>query len=266
MKIVIFGPTGMLGNYVRKYLSQFHEDVICIDRKVYDIETCDWRKLDEILSVFSSEDVIINCAGAIPQQKCDMRKFITVNSIFPHKVNDISMKYGFKFIHITTDCVFSGKEGNYNELSKHDAEDIYGITKSLGECDSCCIIRTSIIGEELNNKNSLLEWVIGNKGGCIDGYEKFYWNGITCLQLSMIIENIITTDSFWVGVRHILSPTIVSKFELCQYINEVYELNIYIKKKDIHRKNMTLSSNRPTEFIIPEIKEQINTQREFNLQ
>jgi dTDP-4-dehydrorhamnose reductase len=267
MKIIIFGSTGMLGNYVWKYLSQFHEDVICIDRKVYDIQTCDWRKLDEILSVFSSEDVIINCAGAIPQQKCDFRKFIAVNTIFPHRVNDISKKYGIKFIHITTDCVFSGKEGNYNELSKHDAEDIYGISKSLGECDSCCIIRTSIIGEELHNKNSLLEWVLGHKsGGSINGYSQVLWNGITCLQLSIIIEKIITSGRYWVGVRHFHSPTTVSKFELCQYINEVYELDLKVIKLEDFSKKMTLSSNYLTKFIIPEIKEQIKTQRVFNLQ
>ena len=153
MKIVLFGSTGMLGNYVNKYLSQFY-DVVQIDRITFDIEKCDWQNLNNIVEL---GDIIINCAGAIPQQKCDIRKYISVNTLFPHKLNEISKKYGKQFIHITTDCVFSGKDGNYNENSKHDADDIYGISKSLGEDTSMCIIRTSIIGEEINNKNSLIE-------------------------------------------------------------------------------------------------------------
>lgn len=263
MKIILFGSTGMLGNYVKTFLSQFHE-VTCIDRNNFDIETCDWQKLDKILSYYSSDDLIINCAGAIPQQKCGIRKFITLNTLFPLKVNDISQKYKIKFIHITTDCVFSGKEGNYDEMSKHDADDVYGITKSLGECDSCCIIRTSIIGEELQNKNSLLEWVLRHKNGSINGYENVFWNGLTCLQLAIVLQNIIFTNRYWKGVRHIVSPNTVSKYELCQYINEIYKLNMQVEKTNTFSKIMTLSSNYISDYNIPDIKEQIKLQRSFS--
>jgi dTDP-4-dehydrorhamnose reductase len=153
MKIILFGSTGMLGNYIYKYLSHFY-NIECIDRKLFDIETCNWIELENIIKyTIENNDIIINCSGAIPQQKCDIRKYIILNTLFPNKLNDISKKHECKYIHITTDCVFSGKHGNYDENSIHDAEDIYGITKSLGENNSMCIIRTSIIGEELNNKN-----------------------------------------------------------------------------------------------------------------
>jgi dTDP-4-dehydrorhamnose reductase len=261
MKIILFGSTGMLGNYVKKYLSQFH-DILCIGRNTFDIELCDWKKLDKIIQ---TGDIIINCAGAIPQQKCDIRKYITLNSLFPHKVNEMSKKYEIPFIHITTDCVFSGKDGNYNENSKHDAEDLYGISKSLGEDNSMCIIRTSIIGEELHNKNSLIEWVIKQKDGMIDGYENVFWNGVTCLQLAKIIENIINANKYWQGVRHVFSPNIVSKYQLCEYINEVYGLNITINKKAMPYKDMTINSiyNNDLNNSISNLKLQILEQHLF---
>ena len=162
--------------------------------------------------------------------------------------------------------MFSGKIGNYNENSQHDADDIYGITKSLGEDKTMCIIRTSIIGEETNNKNSLIEWLIKQKNGTIDGYENVFWNGVTCLQLAKIIEQIIKNNTYWIGVRHILSPNTVSKYELCEYINEIYQLNINIHKKDIPYKNMTLSTIYDINFNIPDIKTQIMEQKMYCLE
>jgi len=264
MKILLFGSSGMLGNYVKNYLLTFYH-VICITRSDFDIELCEWYKLEDLIK---SCDIIINCAGAIPQQKCDIRKYIILNTIFPHKVSDISNKYDKKYIHITTDCVFSGKIGNYDETNIHDAEDIYGITKSLGEDKHMCIIRTSIIGEEINNKNSLIEWVIKQKHSIIDGYENVFWNGVTCLQLAKIIEHMIKQNIYWNGVRHIFSPNIVSKYELCQYINDIYGLNISIHTKNIPCKNMTIKSiyKNDLNLLIPDIKTQIIEQHNYNLQ
>jgi dTDP-4-dehydrorhamnose reductase len=139
---------------------------------------------------------------AIPQKNPDIRTYISTNTIFPHKLAEFSKNNGNKMIHITTDCVFSGKKGNYTETDKHDAEDIYGISKSLGEPIDICIIRTSIIGEEFTGKKSLIEWIKSCKNGRIEGYGKFYWNGITCLELAKIILNIIKTNTYWYGVRH----------------------------------------------------------------
>lgn len=266
MRIILFGANGMLGNYFRKYLSQFYE-IICITRSEFDIETMDWKLLKSILFdnlMVNNNDIIINCAGAIPQRNNDIRKYIILNTVFPLQLNKFSEKNGFKFIHITTDCVFSGKDGNYNENSKHDAQDIYGITKSLGEEKTMCILRTSIIGEEVFNKHSLIEWVIKQKNGTINGYSKFYWNGVTCLQLSKIINQIIDNNLYWEGIRHFHSPDTVSKHELCCYINEIYGLNIIIHKQDEPEKHMTMSSIYDNSiFHIPYIKEQILEQKDF---
>ena len=270
MKVILFGSTGMLGRYVNLYLLQQGYHVICINRYDFDIESDEeWGILYEILKKQSitREDVIINCAGAIPQQGVYSRKFIRINTMFPQELNRWALLNKCSFIHITTDCVFSGNDGSYNEASKHDATDIYGITKSLGENIYMCIIRTSIIGEEISNKRSLLEWVRQQKNEEIDGYENVLWNGVSCLQLAKIIEHTIQKGDYWKGVRHFYSPEPVSKYTLCKIINDVYELNITIHKKQEPCKDMTLSSlyKFPEGLFIQPIEKQIQEQQGFSL-
>lgn len=262
MKIILFGSTGMLGNYVHTVLSRTY-DIRCINRAQYDIIQDDVSVMNQVLSDISSNDIIINCCGAIPQKNklTDYKTYILVNTLFPHRLETIANQVGAHFIHITTDCVFDGRTGNYNEHSEHNAQDVYGISKSLGEPSSATIIRTSIIGEEFTGKKSLLEWVISNRGKEINGYTNHYWNGVTCLTLANFIKSIIDTNNFWKGVKHVYSKNIVSKYDLCCYINEIYELNIIINKyEDKIEKNMTLSgSYKIDETIFEQIKTQKNT-------
>ena len=210
MNIVLFGSTGMLGRYVNYNLKESY-NVICIKREQFDIENDEWYKLEDLLSDNlkyhhnNENNIIINCAGIIPQKyKNDYFKtYIRVNTLFPHKLNEISKKLNCKFIHITTDCVFDGLKGNYSVNDIHSAKDIYGISKSQGEPEDATIIRTSIIGEELYGKRSLIEWVKSNKDGSIKGYINHYWNGVTCVELAKYIKNMIYNNNFWLGVRHI---------------------------------------------------------------
>ena len=114
MKILIFGSSGMLGRYVCNILKNDYE-VSCITRKYFDIENEDWCKLNNIVNnMLVKDDIIINCAGIIPQktEHSDYKNYIRVNTLFPHKLNDIALKHNYKFIHITTDCVFNGSKGN----------------------------------------------------------------------------------------------------------------------------------------------------------
>lgn len=268
MKILLFGSTGMLGTYVLKVLSKKYQIVI-ITRSDFNIELDTWDKLDKLLEKEKDEiNIIVNCAGIIPQTnlQIDYRKYIQINSLFPHKLQDISNKYNYKFIHITTDCVFDGSKGNYDENDLHSEKKLYGVSKSIGEPETACIIRTSIIGEELLNKKSLLEWIISNKNKSIYGYSNHYWNGVTCLTLAKIINEIIEKNLYWKGVKHIYSPTIVSKYELCLYINEIYNLNINIDKFETPQiSNKSLTSIYQKCFNIDDIKSQILELSNFKL-
>lgn len=262
MKIYIFGSTGMLGRYVYDILNKKYQ-VKCITRKDFDIINDNFFKLENIMINLQNEDIVINCSGIIPQkvEYKQYKQYIRVNTLFPHKLNEICEKYNSKLIHITTDCVYNGKNGNYTTNSIHDSETIYGISKSLGEPENSTIIRTSIIGEEISNKKSLLEWVLSNKNKTIQGYTNHYWNGITCLTLSKIIEYMIENNIFWKGVKNIFSPEIVSKYDLCSYINELYELNIKIIPVENDYKNLTLSGIN--EFKIENIKKQLHEQKNY---
>lgn len=264
MKIFIFGSNGMLGNYVNSYLSNDFT-VVNLTRNDYDISNLSINSLDKMLSVKNIEknDIIINCAGVIPQsskqRSINSKLYFIVNSMFPVILSQLCEKYGAKMIHITTDCVFSGKDGNYDENSFHDETNDYGISKSLGELCNATIIRTSIIGEEEKNKRSLLEWVKSNKGKVINGFINHFWNGVTCLQLAQIIEQIIKENLYWNGVRHIFSPRSISKYELVSLINEIYNLNINIIPFETHKIDKTLTSiyGENNLFLIPDLQEQI---------
>jgi dTDP-4-dehydrorhamnose reductase len=267
MKVLLFGSSGMLGHYVHKIVSSSNE-VICLSRKDFDICSDSWERLTDIVnSMLNDGDIIINCAGSIPQKYNldNYNQFIRVNTLFPHKLNEISKHNRYKFIHITTDCVFDGKEGNYSLNHTHNATDIYGISKSLGEPDDyATIIRTSIIGEELTGKRSLIEWIKSNRGKSINGFTNHYWNGVTCLTVANIIKKIIIDGCFWKGVRHIHSPDVLTKYEVCKFVNDIYELNIEIlPHEDKIMKNMTLSGEN--EFIVDNLYYQIKEQSQFQI-
>lgn len=273
MKIYIFGSNGMLGNYVKSYLSKSYE-IIELTRKEYDLSKLSIDSLSDLFQLKNLQkyDIIINCAGVIPQASkqrgLNTRIYFTINSIFPVILSQICDKFEAKMIHITTDCVFSGKDGKYDENSLHDEINDYGMSKSLGELCKATILRTSIIGEEVNNKRSLVEWVFSNKNNNINGYKNHMWNGVTCLQLSKIIRTIIQNNNYWNGVRHIFSPRTVSKYELVSMINETYDLQITINPFDAEiRSDKSISTIYEInhEFNIPDLKEQIEEMKEYKL-
>jgi dTDP-4-dehydrorhamnose reductase len=276
--IFIFGGSGMLGRYVVSVLKMYY-NVECINRDTFDILNDSWDKLNSLLERLKPSDVLVNCAGIIPQKvdgkSSSAKLYFRVNSIFPHKIQYLADKIGFRFIHITTDCIFDGMRysGDYSERdikTENMETGIYGVSKALGEPRRACIIRTSIIGEELDHKKSLLEWVKSNAGGEIRGFGNHYWNGITCLTLANIIKIIINNKYYWRGVRHIYSPETISKYELCQIINDIYKLNIKIEKINnpairIINKSLKSLYNTCSAFKIPNIREQLISMKTYKL-
>ena len=267
-RIIIFGSNGMLGKTMFEYFSEKGFQVVGLTRKDIDLSNITESNLTSFLKndiKIEGADVIINCAGVIKQRKnVNDKDFISVNSLFPHLLESSSKNVGAKFIHITTDCVYSGKKGDYNENDLSDVNDVYGCSKYLGEPKNSTVIRTSMIGEEEYNKLSLLEWVRSNKNGKINGFSNHFWNGLTCLQLSKVVEKIIIENNFWIGIRHIFSRP-VTKYELVSIINEIYNLNIDITKVEAAEKiDRTLSSIHVLNFNIPSIYKQVEETKEFH--
>lgn len=265
--VVIFGSNGMLGNTIKLYFKSMNKyDVISLTRKHFDILNTNVEELINLFKVFPDNSIIINATGLIPHSgNTNEDDYIKVNADFPKLLDKLCTEHNHTFIHITTDCVFSGKDGLYNENSIHDEVNDYGVSKSLGELCSGTIIRTSIIGEEVQYKRSLVEWIKSNKDGTINGYINHYWNGVTCLQLAKIIYKIINEDLYWNGIRHIYSPTTVNKYQLCKMINEIFDLNINIKEFNTEKVDKSIISIYDTNslFNIPELEVQIREMNEL---
>lgn len=209
MKILILGSTGMLGSMVLRYLSTKDLDITAPTRKELD-------KTD-----FSKYDYIINCIGIIKQKLDNPSEAIKINSLLPHIISKRAPDS--KIIQIATDCVYSGEDGQYSELSLHDALDVYGKTKSLGEVDAKNFynIRTSIIGP--GGTGSLLKWFLDLKDDAtVDGYANHYWNGVTTLHFAklcylIIKENVEIPRSF-----HFVPGDTVSKYNLLKIFAKRY--------------------------------------------
>jgi len=187
---------------------------------------------------------MINCIGVIkPFMGINKINSIYVNSIFPHKLSRYCQQKNIKLVHITTDCVFSGKLGKYDEQSPHDCEDDYGKSKSLGEPNNCMVLRTSIIGEEVHKNASLIEWVKNNKGGNINGFVNHTWNGITTKHYAEICNQIIEKELYDNGLFHLHSND-VTKLELLHLIDDRFDLNITINPTKTPIVDRTLRSQK----------------------
>jgi dTDP-4-dehydrorhamnose reductase len=268
MKVLLFGSNGMLGRYVKYVLEQSFQ-VIPFTREDFDIEKNTWDYLELLLAYhLSPQDIIINCAGLIPQRipETELASYIKVNSLFPHQLQNIATKHHATLIHISTDAVFAGNAPPYTEHSPHTATDLYGISKSQGEPPGACIIRTSIVGEDPVHKTSFLEWVRQHTHTSLPGYTNHLWNGVTCLQLANIIHFMIATKTFWKGPRHIFSPSLMTKYFLCHLISDLYNLNNTILPTEAPIvKNMELQSIYPPICHIDPLPLQIKKQKDFSL-
>ena len=173
-KVLIFGATGMAGHIVYYYLQNTgrYEVVNAVYRTKLtdDSIVVDVTDKDAVANLVreTRSDLIINCIGVlIKGSKDHPDNAIFINAYFPHLLKKLADEVGAKLIHVSTDCVFSGKKGNYNESDFRDADDIYGRSKALGEIinDKDLTIRTSIIGPELKlNGEGLFHWFMHQKG------------------------------------------------------------------------------------------------------
>ena len=203
-------------------------------------------------------DYIINCIGITKPFSKDndpegVKRAIAINSKFPWQLSEYARKHDIKVIQIGTDCVYSGKEGLYDEDSPHDPLDVYGKSKSLGEVfdGTALIIRCSIIGPEVKDQKSfLLEWFFSQpQGGTIGGYEHHLWNGVTTLQFAQLCEKIIVFNGYEElleksYIHHFIPNTVVNKYELMSIFNETFKKELVINQinKPDEKVDRTLAS------------------------
>lgn len=262
MRVLVFGGTGMLGHkLVQHWRGNFEVKATLRDKAVKYLEAGIFNAEEIIESVevenpasvrnaleISQPQVIVNCVGLIKQlpDAKNVIKSLTVNAIFPHRLAEIAQENNIRLITISTDCVFSGKKGNYDEDDRPDAEDIYGKSKNLGEPvgKNCLTVRTSIIGRELQTAHSLLEWFLSNRrGGKIKGYSKAIYSGFPTIVLAEILAGLMTKYPTLSGLYHVSSEPI-DKYSLLCLIRDRYEADIEIEADDTLRINRSLDSTK----------------------
>lgn len=261
MNILILGGSGMLGHRLWMDLRKEHEVWVTVrgEHNPFPVVPefpekfiryrVDGMMFEEITRAMASiqPDLVINCIGLIKQMghlARDPLFSIQLNSLLPHRISLICRAAKIRMIHISTDCVFSGKKGNYTEADQSDAEDLYGRTKFLGEVyyPHCVTLRTSIIGMELKNRLGLIEWFLAQDGP-IKGFKNAIYSGFTTDEIANIISNYVIPNPDLHGLYQVSSNPI-SKYDLLVMANKAFNKNITIQPEETFFCDRSLDSTR----------------------
>ncbi len=249
MRILVFGAAGMLGHKVLQRLGRQFDAAGTVrgDAAPYlglpvlaqtvllpGVTAEEPASVAAALDAFRP-DVVINCIGVIKHMPGaqDPETSIAVNALFPHQLARLCAERQARLIHFSTDCVFSGRRGNYTEDDDPDPVDLYGRTKLLGEVGGpgCLTLRTSIVGRELRGRTSLIEWFLAQRGGRVQGFAKALYSGFTTGAMADIIAMLATRFPGLEGVWHVSSEPI-SKYELLRIVDRVYGLGIAFERDE----------------------------------
>ena len=250
MKILVLGVTGMLGNAVfrvfsadtayetwgtlrndaaRKYFpKQAHE------RLLSGVDVLDQDSLVGVLGSVKP-DVVINCVGLI-KQLADAKDPLTalpINAMLPHRLARLCELADARLIHVSTDCVFSGRKGLYQERDCSDAEDLYGKSKYIGELHdipNAITLRTSIIGHELGSNYALVDWFLSQQGS-VKGFSKAVFSGLPTVELARVMKDFVVPHPQLNGLYHVAADPI-SKLDLLHLVSARYSKDIEIYPDD----------------------------------
>lgn len=252
MKLVVLGGRGMLGHKLFHTLLDAYPDTVCtvsgvLNREKYEaiglfqrgevienVDAMDTAALHDLLTQ-TRPDYVINCIGVIkkrPEARAPIPS-IQINSLLPHLLAHWASAWGGRLIHFSTDCVFSGRRGQYTEVDFSDAEDLYGRSKYLGEVavENALTLRTSIIGRELDHFASLLEWFLRNESPVVRGYTRSIYAGVTTNELSRVVRRLIEKHPQLTGLYQVVSPSI-TKYDLLLKVRVAFGRKIEITPGD----------------------------------
>ena len=275
-KVIILGAAGMAGHMIHAYLRQHKAiyDLITIARNDQlmqpdiQMDISDFSGLRNIIDSHQP-DYIINCIGVLNQDaERNIDRAILLNSYLPHYLETITSQLSTRLIHISTDCVFSGKAGNYREEDVKDGQGYYAQSKSLGEVNNGkdITIRTSIIGPELkNNGIGLFDWIM-KQSGVIKGYTQAIWSGVTTLELAKFIHYFIQNATAS-GIIHLTNNQPISKYQLLQLIKEIYQLDHFsIEPSDNYHSNKSfINTRKVVDYTVPDYKTMIKELKNWHI-
>ncbi len=260
MKILVLGGSGMLGHRAAALLSERH-DVTCTVRDANGpaqrfaprarfatgVSVEDPSSLASVMDRVRP-DAVVNCIGVV-KQKADAHESvpsIRTNALFPHEVAAMCSAAGARFVHLSTDCVFSGRTGCYTEDDLPDATDLYGRSKLLGEVtdvSGAVTVRTSMVGWELSHPTGLLEWFASCRGSRCGGFTKAVFSGLTTSDLVDVIEGLCSRWRDLDGLWHV-SASPISKFDLLTGLDAALGWGADIEPRDEPVIDRSLDSTR----------------------
>nr|HAT8714106.1 sugar nucleotide-binding protein [Legionella jordanis] len=246
MRILVLGATGMLGSAVFHTFNesdQFEVYGTIRNRRAKEyfpssthshfLTDVDVLDVDALFHAFEKArpDLVINCIGLIKQHDTanDPLVALPINSIFPHRLAKFCALANARLIHVSTDCVFSGRKGLYNESDPSDAEDLYGKSKFIGELADlkhAITIRTSIIGHEINSHHALVDWFLSQEKA-VKGYAKAIFSGLPTFELARVMRDYILPRPDLHGLYHVAAKPI-NKHDLLALVSEIYNKKINI--------------------------------------
>ena len=251
--VLVLGASGLIGHTISKYLSNkckvfsvLRKDEFLFEKNCLILEEINIWSLKEIF--FELEpDYVINCIGLTKHLADPLsNRFFIPNIIIPRYLKILRSEFKFRLIHVSSDCVFNGKIGNYEESSMPDAADFYGLTKAISESDleNCSmILRTSTVGYELNSTNGIIEWFLSSKKR-VYGYSQAFFNGVTTLELAKVIWEIVSNKiNYQYGIFHVTGNTI-SKYDFLLLLNEIHNTKKNIQKDVVFCIDRTLSASQ----------------------
>lgn len=261
MKIMILGASGMLGNALfRLFSSQVDFQAVGTIRAAHSkilfsdgldknlICGIDVENTDHLIRIIEMEkpDVVINCIGLVKQhsESSDPLASIPINSLLPHRIALICSMSGARFIHFSTDCVFSGNKGFYKESDEADARDLYGVSKFMGEVSGnyALTLRTSIIGHELQGCKSLINWFLSQQSSC-EGFRQAYFSGMPTVEIGKVLLKYVLPNPGLSGIYHV-STDKISKYDLLKTVARIYGKNIKIIPNDTFKIDRSLDSSK----------------------
>lgn len=282
MKILVLGASGMLGNAILRVMSAQEAWSVfgtvrgadpalhaAAPRAVL-IPDVHADQPDSLLAAFAQArpDVVINCVGLVKQLSNaeDPLVAVPINTLLPHRLARMCQVAGARLVHISTDCVFSGKQGNYTEFDLADAQDVYGRSKLLGEVDypHAVTLRTSIIGHELRSAHGLIDWFLSQQAG-VKGYTEAVFSGLPTCELARVVRDFVIPHASLRGVYQVAAEPI-SKHDLLQIVNREYGKNLQIEPDNQVKINRSLDASRfreATGYVAPAWPDLIAQMREF---
>lgn len=263
MRVLILGVSGLIGHKLLQELTESCEVFATLHKSkseyghlplfsnkniIEKIDVSDFEVLKGVLFAVNP-DVILNCVG-ITKRKIipndNLSEVLMVNSVFPHRLANWAKENQKRVIHFSTDCVFDGKKGNYNETSLTNAEDVYGRTKALGEINysHTLTIRSSFIGQELFDNTELLDWFLSQNGKTIKGFKKVFYSGVSTKFMANVVKNIMFNYPSLSGLCQLAPEKPISKFELLSIAKEAFDVDVEIIAEEEYVHMPTLDASK----------------------